>query len=137
MDWMNSTDWDFIIEDTLRNEPQSPVPSDFTRRVMLQIQLESLPRFQVFSWLDLFLSLGVAMTLGVTFLLPLLLPEQARPWLHWMLQMATFQLQKSAYNLPFILFIPLATIVIGAIVWFFRKELKDFLPLTEFLQQTK
>lgn len=91
MDRINS---DFL-DDVIKSEPMVPTPPDFTKQVMAQIQLERISGFHVFSLLDLILSLGAALTFGLVVSLPLLLPEQMRPWIVWAAQWAFYTVEKT------------------------------------------
>jgi len=113
---------DDVIEDAFKTEPMQQTPPAFTRLIMGQIQMEMVSGFQVFSLLDIILSLGAAITFGLVVSLPLLLPEQIRPYLQWLIQWIFYALEKSSQTWPLILGVGMGIVLVGLLLFAFYKE---------------
>lgn len=100
MDRINEGPLDHMIEDAIRCEPLAELPLDFSRLFLEQVKIEENPKFQVLSWVDLFSSMIIAITIGIAFLIPAFLPAQLSPLIQWALQWAEYWLTKAVFSLP-------------------------------------
>ncbi len=91
---------DQIIETAIRCEPMAELPVDFSQLFLEKTTIPIKPKFSIFSWVDLIASLIVALTIGVAFLLPVLIPKEFSPVFQWTLQWGGYLLMKTAFFLP-------------------------------------
>lgn len=124
MGQLNQYNLESELDRHLQAEKLTPVPFDFSQRVMTQIKMQPVVRGGLFSWLDLILSLGAATTLGMAFLLPFLLPVESRPRLVWMAQYSAYLIEKLVYNLPYAWLAIAAGLMVLGILFLLRKEVK-------------
>ncbi|HSM26319.1 MAG TPA: hypothetical protein VK856_15760 [Anaerolineaceae bacterium] len=103
MDRINKGTFDQMMEDAIRCEPQVELPVDFRRLFLDQIKVQEKPKFQIFSWVEVFSSFIIAITVGTAFLIPALLPEQLSPLMQWYIQWGGYLLTKAVYFLPSII----------------------------------
>jgi hypothetical protein len=122
MDRLKSDFFDDIMEETFKTEPLVPTPPGFTKMVMDQIQIETMTGFQIFSLLDLILSLWAAFTFGLIISLPLLVPEQLQPWIVWLVQWFFYTMEKSLVSWPLWLFLTVGILLVGLLLIVFQKE---------------
>ncbi|MAT44246.1 MAG: hypothetical protein CL609_18095 [Anaerolineaceae bacterium] len=125
---------DEIMEDAFTSEPMAPTPPGFTKMVMDQIQIETVTGFQIFSLLDLILSLGAAFTFGLVISLPLLVPEQLQPWIVWLVQWVFYTMEKSLVSWPLWLFLAGGILLVGLLLIVFQKEVASSLHAFKKLQ---
>lgn len=100
MDRINEGTFDQMMEDAIRCEPQVALPVDFRQLFLDQTKVQEKPKFQIFSWVEVFSSFIIAITIGTAFLIPALLPEQLSPLMQWYIQWGGYLLTKAVYFLP-------------------------------------
>ena len=132
MDRINEGPLDHMIEDAIRCEPLAELPLDFSRLFLEQVKIEEKLKFQVLSWVDLFSSMIIAITIGIAFLIPTFLPEQLSPLMQWALQWAEYWLTKALFSLPGII-LPIGAGVLGiGLLMIGYKSLQVVLKRTKF-----
>ena len=139
MDRINEGTFDQMLENAIQCEPQVEIPVDFRKLFLNQITMEEKPKFQPFSWVEVFSSFIIAITVGTAFLIPALLPAQLSPLMQWFVQWGEYWLTKALFFLPGIILpisIVLLTIVflIGIVkgthkLLMINKERSNFLSL--------
>ena len=100
MDRINEGTFDLMMENAIRCEPQLKPPVDFRNLFLDQIKAQEKPKFQIFSWIEVFSSFIIAITIGTAFLIPALLPEQLSPLMQWYIQWGGYLLTKAVFFLP-------------------------------------
>lgn len=117
MDRINERTFDQMLENAIQCEPQVEIPVDFRKLFLNQIIMEEKPKFQPFSWVEVFSSFIIAITVGTAFLIPALLPAQLSPLMQWFVQWGGYILTKTVFSLPgIILPIGLIILVIGILM---------------------
>lgn len=117
MDRINEETFDQMLENAIQCEPQVEIPVDFRKLFLNQIIMEEKPKFQPFSWVEVFSSFIIATTVGTAFLIPALLPAQLSPLMQWFVQWGGYILTKTVFSLPgIILPIGLIILVIGILM---------------------
>lgn len=111
MDRINEGNFDQMMEDAIRCEPLAELPTDFSQLFLEQVKVETQPKFQVLSWMDVIFSMIMAISIGTAFLITAFFPEQLTPMIQWVLQWGGYLLTKAAFSLPGIV------LTIGAIVF--------------------
>ncbi len=139
MDRINEGTFDQMMEDAIRCEPLAELPLDFSQLFLEQVKIEEKPKFQVLSWMDLIFSMVMAISIGIAFLIPILLPEQLSPMMQWVLQWGGYLLTKAVFSLPgIILSFGAVLLAIGALIaggkgmkllMLFAKERRNVLSL--------
>ena len=100
MDRINEGTFDQKMEDAIRCEPLAELPLDFSQLFLEQVKVEAQPKFEVLSWVELVSSIIIAITIGIAFLIPALLPERLSPLMQWVLQWGGYLLTKAVFSLP-------------------------------------
>jgi hypothetical protein len=86
------------VDDALTTLPLETPPPDLTRSIMNALpprpapQPQAAPRFQIFSWFDVAISLFLSMMFGLVLLLMAgwFIPPQMIPALDWLLEIITY-----------------------------------------------
>jgi hypothetical protein len=135
MDGMNAKRLDQQLEDAFRTEPLATAPSDITRLVMKQIQAEQIGAFQLFSLLNVILSFAAALTFGIMISVPLLLPQQIRPWIGWGVQWIAYAVEKSMVSWPLYVMLFGGLLLVGLLLFVLRKDVFSCVDLLYKLQR--
>jgi hypothetical protein len=128
---MNTKLLDQELEEAFRTETLISPPPNFTKQVLNQISLEQVSAFQIFSLLDVILSLAAALIFGLVVSLPLLLPEQLQPQLMWMLQWLLYLIKKSMLTWPLVVMLLVGLSLVVVLLIVFRKELVSTLSVSK------
>lgn len=117
MDHINEGTFDQMLENAIQCEPQLEIPVDFRKLFLNQIIMEEKPKFQPFSWVEVFSSFIIAITVGTAFLIPALLPAQLSPLMQWFVQWGGYILTKAVFFLPnFVLTLGVIVFGIGSLI---------------------